>query len=526
MTPYEGNKPYIFVSYAHKDSNRVLPIIETLAACGFRVWFDQGIEVGTQWSEYIAEHLEKANCIMAFLSKASLASHNCYQEISYALDLNRNILAVHLEKIELTGGLRMRLGPTQAIFRYQHEYDDSFYGELLRAGILKPCLETSEPTAATPTPTPMTDDTLAPKKKAVATDDPTAKNIASLDGLSKNLTKKKPEPAAITMKTNEFTIENGELMRCHSQSANITVPEGVHTIGSEAFKDHTNLRKVTLPDTVTLIRGWAFAGCTNLEEITLPEGIELITSHSFKASGLKHITIPDGVRAIGREAFKDCAQLETVTFPKGLTEIDPEAFRGCHALKEIALPASVRTVGEYAFSGCTKLKHVSLSSKTVYSAETKKSFPAGAKLFYTDGEPTPAAQPKPQPAKPTKTVKTAKTVEKHRFTVTNGVLTAYEGTGGAIVIPENVKVIGERVFLGNDTLTGITIPEGVVEIGEGAFRLCRNLTAITLPKSLVTIGKQAFSDCANLKTVTLSPHTKYARIFSPSFPKHTKLIIQ
>ena len=68
MTPYKGTEPYIFISYAHKDSERVLPIIESLAEKGFRVWYDAGIEAGTEWPDYIAENLENAAVVMALLS--------------------------------------------------------------------------------------------------------------------------------------------------------------------------------------------------------------------------------------------------------------------------------------------------------------------------------------------------------------------------------------------------------------------------------------------------------------------------
>ena len=32
ITPYEGTKPYVFVSYAHKDSHLVMPVLEQLYA--------------------------------------------------------------------------------------------------------------------------------------------------------------------------------------------------------------------------------------------------------------------------------------------------------------------------------------------------------------------------------------------------------------------------------------------------------------------------------------------------------------
>ena len=48
FTAYEGGEPYIFISYAHKDTDRVMPILKALAAKGFRIWYDAGIEAGTE----------------------------------------------------------------------------------------------------------------------------------------------------------------------------------------------------------------------------------------------------------------------------------------------------------------------------------------------------------------------------------------------------------------------------------------------------------------------------------------------
>ena len=55
---YEGNEKYIFFSYAHRDSATVLPMIEYMQEKGFRVWYDAGIEAGTEWPGYIEEHLK------------------------------------------------------------------------------------------------------------------------------------------------------------------------------------------------------------------------------------------------------------------------------------------------------------------------------------------------------------------------------------------------------------------------------------------------------------------------------------
>ena len=58
LEAYDGDLLYVFVSYAHKDSYRVFPIISTLQDNGFRGWFDQGIEAGSEWPAFIAERLK------------------------------------------------------------------------------------------------------------------------------------------------------------------------------------------------------------------------------------------------------------------------------------------------------------------------------------------------------------------------------------------------------------------------------------------------------------------------------------
>ena len=85
LRPYEGTLPYLFVSYAHKNDAAVLEIISTLQSRGFRVWYDEGIEAGSEWPESIASHLERAQLVLAFLSPAYLRSDNCRKEMHYAL---------------------------------------------------------------------------------------------------------------------------------------------------------------------------------------------------------------------------------------------------------------------------------------------------------------------------------------------------------------------------------------------------------------------------------------------------------
>ena len=74
---YMGEEPYIFVSYSHKDSERVWPIIARLQAGRFRFWYDDGINPGTEWDANIASHIKNCSFFLVFISENYLASENC-----------------------------------------------------------------------------------------------------------------------------------------------------------------------------------------------------------------------------------------------------------------------------------------------------------------------------------------------------------------------------------------------------------------------------------------------------------------
>ena len=141
---YEGKDPYIFVSYAHKDSDTVVPIISRMQDNGYRVWFDAGIEAGTEWPEYIAEHLYGCSVFLAFLSQSALASQNCRQEINFAVELKKKTLLIRLDETEIPVGLQMRLGFVPQIHMNRHGTSRSFLEELFRNELLRSCCEESQ----------------------------------------------------------------------------------------------------------------------------------------------------------------------------------------------------------------------------------------------------------------------------------------------------------------------------------------------------------------------------------------------
>ena len=111
--PYQGKEKFIFISYSHRDTAKVFPIIFNLMENGYRVWYDQGIDPGTEWDENIATHIDTCGYFIAFMSSNYLGSNNCKDELNYARELDKPRLLVYLEDVELPVGMQMRLSRLQ-----------------------------------------------------------------------------------------------------------------------------------------------------------------------------------------------------------------------------------------------------------------------------------------------------------------------------------------------------------------------------------------------------------------------------
>lgn len=133
FVPYCGEKEYIFISYCHKDKEQVLPIIQKLFEKGYRVWYDEGIDPGTEWDKNIAEHIVNCGYFIAFMTENYLGSSNCKDELNFARELEKNRFLIYLEKISLPPEMQMRLGRIQNIHKYAYENDEDFFEKLMNA---------------------------------------------------------------------------------------------------------------------------------------------------------------------------------------------------------------------------------------------------------------------------------------------------------------------------------------------------------------------------------------------------------
>lgn len=113
---YEGAEPYCFVSYAHINSNRVYPIVEQLMQRGIRLWYDDGIEAGRDFREFIAEKIRDSWQVLLFASPRVHPAGLCPAMRSTTLcTAGKPILRVNLDDVELTPGMELSLGGMQYV---------------------------------------------------------------------------------------------------------------------------------------------------------------------------------------------------------------------------------------------------------------------------------------------------------------------------------------------------------------------------------------------------------------------------
>ena len=141
LYPQKGDKPYLFASYSHKDSAKVIPILQRMSADGYRIWYDLGIDPGTEWDVNIANHIENCSFFIAFLSDHYLQSSNCQDELSFARELDKKRLLIYLEDLVLPGNLRMRHGRLQAIYHCRYSDPEEFYSKLYAADGIHLCAD-------------------------------------------------------------------------------------------------------------------------------------------------------------------------------------------------------------------------------------------------------------------------------------------------------------------------------------------------------------------------------------------------
>lgn len=354
------------------------------------------------------------------------------------------------------------------------------------------------------------------------------------------------------------TQDNSILFVNASITGNVTVRDGITTIGAGAFKGRKGLTSVTLPESCTVIDSYAFENCTALTDINFPEKLETIGRNAFYNSGITSLKLSQPSLSIGSFAFTDCHQLKsveitstdfdlmewafarcenletvilppqvfrmeggcftectsltTVVLPKNITFV--HGFKGCTSLKTIEIPDSVTSIGYEAFANCKSLESIHLPDGV-----TNIGALAFARCFALKDVNFPAALTTIG-KEAFRSVPIAEVVIPANVTEIADMAFYYNEELRSLTLPNGLKKIGDSAFWNASKLQTVELPESLTEIGETAFRQS-DLTSITIPGNVKRIGTGAFAACENLEKVSVAPGVE--TIGSEAFAGCTKL---
>ncbi|MCH5184876.1 MAG: leucine-rich repeat protein [Oscillospiraceae bacterium] len=254
---------------------------------------------------------------------------------------------------------------------------------------------------------------------------------------------------------------------------------------------------IIIPSGVTSIGNYAFAGYSDFTNITIPDGVTSIGDSAFEyCSGLTSITIPDSVTNIGNSAFSACSGLTGITIPPGVTRIRERAFYGCSDLKSITIPPGATSIDGYAFYGCSGLTGITIPDSVTS---------IGSYAFY-DCTGLTSVYISDLAAYLNMFFADA---EANPMCYANNLYVNNARVEGDLIIPSDAKKIPVCAFYGCDDLTSVTIPSEVTSIGKLAFSGCSGLTSITIPSGVISIGDYAFDRCTGLTDITADENNRY-----------------
>jgi hypothetical protein len=261
-----------------------------------------------------------------------------------------------------------------------------------------------------------------------------------------------------------YSSDKSRLIFCYDDKTSFVIPRSVTTIEPFAFCQQRNLREISLHEGIVSIGESSFMGCDSLEEIVLPPKITDIPYACFDGcESLSDVQLPFGLKTIGHAAFRNCRRLPNIRLPMSLRVIN--GFDGCSSLREIEIPsgvegitgfmfcdslrkvrlhAGVKRIDDYAFRYCDKLRSINFPDGLEY---------IGARAFYPSSI--------------------------HRA-----------------VFPDSLREIGDEAFYYNSKLSSLSFASKEIEIGTSAFACCPRLSRMLIrkPKSMKISDKVFIQD--------------------------------
>ena len=342
-----------------------------------------------------------------------------------------------------------------------------------------------------------------------------------------------------------------------SEIKNVTIAEGITSIGDSAFFGYYTFTSVELPSTLTRIGQSAFLCCRALTDIEIPSSVKEIGINAFgecdaliqtengvsyvdnwvigcdtsvtkltlrentvgvgdaaflDCYNLKSLKIPSSVTSIGDHAFYCCYNLSSVTFEENsqLESIGYCAFFYCYNLTSIEIPSGVTSIGERAFEICPKLVEVYNLSELDLSFDSD--YYHRVELYSAEAIHTSKDEDS-----------IIETVDGYQFVYIDNIdntlyigdgyyLLGYIGEEVDLILPVSFDYKGTEIdeylihscaFVERADIKSVQIPKSVLKIESSAFKNCTAIKSLTIPASVEQIDYEAFVGCSSLENINV-----------------------
>ncbi len=344
-------------------------------------------------------------------------------------------------------------------------------------------------------------------------------------------------PKTVTNNGTEYSVTKiGGYAFKGSAVTSVSMPEGITSIGFEAFFVCQNLETVALPESLTTFGSEAFRSCSSLKTIKIPSGVTAIPESCFDGcSSLKSVTIPEGVTDIGGAAFSGC-NLNALTLPESLEKIKGRAFEDNRSLKSVNIPAKVKTIETQAFYGCGLTDLViqegvqAIGNNAFLENNKLKSIICNAATPPALGENAFNIEITPSIKVPMASIAAYRKAYGWKDfsnyysgeVVADGITYRIDENGAMVAVAEASLIeanilssvefegnqypvikINNGVFSGNTNLESVALPESLTTLGSGTFSYCSSLKTINIPSKVTAIPDNCLIECSSLESVTI-----------------------
>lgn len=362
----------------------------------------------------------------------------------------------------------------------------------------------------------------------------------------------------------------------------LTFPEQISQIGSHAFENCMSIENLVFPKSNFQIGAYAFSGCINLIEATFNDGLTSINEEKIfnNCTKLEKVSFPETLNSINLFVFSGCSKLDSVYF---LCETAPSLYNWNYWGTEESY-GSYWTEQNLPFANCVicvpsrsaevwKRRGSYIQSKGYWSQDPwlsmkfaefyeklsgthqdgeniltweldtekgdlkisgngiipnnigwwKRHF--SIKNIIVEGDFQSIQENAFKDCINLEQVSIAETIEEigdMAFACTLG-LDMWNKLK-TIVLPKNLKKLGNEVFSECERLEYVQMPDSLVEIGTKAFAWCHNLKDISIPRTVTSIGASAFHECYGLRDmyshllapIVIDNNKVYANYVNPS----------